>query len=250
MKRASHHPQSGSAFFIILVAIAMFSALSYVSFKGSRISEGALSSDRARIAAQDIISYGDAVAKAVQSLRLRGCSPNQITFEGNSGKSINSSGTAYIYTNALAPTDESCHVFSPNGGQVNPALLSQGHIPPSSVPAGWMDSRSFVIMPGRVVGLGEDAADSDSTDLIMWIGRLTRDTCVKINEIVGVDNPGDNPPIDTVDCNSAAFTGSYPACANPFGDSASSLKGKSAFCSQDVAGDSNQYVFKRVLLVR
>ena len=53
-----NHPsrQSGSAFFLILFAIAAFGALSYIVFKDSRGSEGALGSEKAKLAAEEIIN--------------------------------------------------------------------------------------------------------------------------------------------------------------------------------------------------
>ncbi len=246
MKRP-HHSESGSAFFIILVGIAMFASLSYIVFKGGNVSESTLTSDRAKIIAQEIISYGDAISKAVQRLRLQGCTENQISFDAHNGLSRQTGGTAYSYANAQAPTDGSCDVFSANGGKVIPSLISSGNIDPALVSSTWMHPQSFVIIPGSVTGVGTTDATASSTDLLLWVGRLQPQVCVEINKILGIDY--DTVPVDSL-CGSGVWDGTFPVCGDPIGNTATKLAGKTAFCSQDTAGDATQVHFRQVLLAR
>lgn len=118
----THNAQQGSVFVYILLAIALLGGLTYAVSRGNRTNTNALTAEQAKLAAQEIIEYGNVVAAAVQKLRLRGCADTEISFE-NSFSSDN-------YTNPNAPTDESCHVFSPIGAQINfkstPVAIQEG----------------------------------------------------------------------------------------------------------------------------
>lgn len=229
MRHARTTSQTGSAFFIILIAIAMFAMLTYALSKGNRSSSTMLSSDQARLAAEEIIAYGDAIQKAVQTLRLRGCSDTQLNFTNTASKQRG--GTVYTYTNGQSPADGSCHVFDIRGGKVTARLLTSGYVDPALLPNdGWMHSASFIITASRLQGAGTDSASASGTDIVIWIGRLKPEVCMKINEILGVENPSNEPPTDTFDCDSNTFQGSYTGCADPIGD-VPALQNSRAYCS-------------------
>ncbi len=242
--------EKGSAFFYILLAVALFGALAFTVARGMRGQQTtAMSERKAELAASDILNYGQEVMRAVDRVRRNGCSENEITFEGNGGFSKQKSGTPYDYTNPNSPADYSCHIFHPNGGNISPRLIDESYaIDPSLVSSGWMHPQSFVTVASRVLGNGSDSGAA-GTDLIMWIGRLTNQVCMKINDKLGISNPSGAPPIETWDCASNIFQGSFSNCTNPIGDVITELDGKSAFC---VAYDnsSTQNIFIQVLLAR
>ncbi len=240
--------QSGSAFFIILIAIAMFAGLSYTLMKGSRTASLSLTAEQSQLAAQEIIAYGDTVAKGVQALRLRGCGINEITFEENGDTSRMKNGTPFTYTNSAAPTDYSCHVFKNQGGMVTPRLLQAGHIASALVStATAMDSNSWAVTATRVAKVGNDSG-AEGTDVVLLVGRVTADVCLKINTILGVQNNDDEPPVDTFDCDDTFFTGTFTSCANALGN-IPALEGKTGFCSgNDNSG--TKYSYYRVLIAR
>ena len=98
-----HYPsERGNALLYILIAVALIAALSYVVSRGQRGNTSTLTDQQARLAAQEIIDYGNDLANAVQKLRLRGCTDTQVSFENN---------IVTEYTNPNAPADKSCHVF-------------------------------------------------------------------------------------------------------------------------------------------
>jgi hypothetical protein len=238
--------QNGSIFFIILLAVAMFAMLTYAVSQGSRGSASALTREQAKTAAQEVISYGNAIQKAVAALRLRGCSDTQLDFT-NGGKSMRGNGGAYDYTNPNSPDDDSCDVFSMSGGKVTPQLLSSGYVDSGSVNPAFMDVRSFVVTATRMAELGQDSG-AGGTDLILWLGRLQPEVCMAVNDLLGVSNPSNAPPVDDFDCDSAIFQGAYTSCSNAVGD-IPELTGKSAYCSgYDDSGP--MYNYFQVLVVR
>lgn len=246
MKSASH-PERGSAMLYIILGIMLIATLSYLVTKGFRFSDSSLTKDQSAMAAQDIMFYGDSVAKGVEKLRLRGCTENQLDFS-NGGISRRKDGVAYVYTNGNAPGDGSCSVFTPGAGGVNPLLLTSGYVDPALVPDTVLDPRSFIVLPVRVLGIGTDANAPASGDLVIWIVRLTKETCMRINDILGIPNPGGNPPVD-VFASILTFIGVYGAVANPIGDEASVLVGRTAYCVA-YNTDGLNYMFHRVLVAR
>lgn len=241
--------QSGSAFFIILIAIAMFGALSYALMRDSRTNSGQLTDQQARLAAQEIISYGDAIATAVQKLKLRGCSNEQISFDGHNGTSKLKDGTPYVYTHGSTPADGSCAVFNPNGGAVNPSLLSTGYADPNLVLTNIMHPQSFYVSAMRVMGIGSDDAGTAGSDLVLRVGRLQKNVCLRLNDLLGITNPAGLVPEDVSYCNNAPFTGTYQACAQAMSNTAPEIAGKTAFCSNSGSDEISRIYFK-VLIAR
>lgn len=245
--------QSGNVIFIILLGIALFAALSYAvtgSMRGGS-NFGGMNDQKAEIVAMDVINWGNQMTTAVAALRANGCTDTQITFENNNGMSKRGSGTAYVYTNSNAPADRSCHVFDVNGGGVTPRLISpDAAVNPAQVNSGWMQSQSWIVSGNRVLGNGDDTNTPNGTDLVLWAGRLKKEVCIKINEKLGVTNPGGSPPSETFNCTIAVFNGSYANCSNPMGDLAE-IKGRKSFCLNDPAsGTDNGYLYFQVLIAR
>lgn len=102
--------QNGGVFFYILLAIILLAGLTYVVSQNNRGNTDFITDEQARVAATEIIEYGNTVANAVQKLRLRGCKDTEISFENN---------VASGYTNPNSPSDKSCHVFDITGGNIN-----------------------------------------------------------------------------------------------------------------------------------
>lgn len=247
MTYLSRH-EAGSAFFLILISISLFAALSYAIMRDRNGDTSIASAGQTKLISEEIISFGNEVAAAVQKLKLKGCTNEQISFRSNNGMSRRSGGTVYDYMLTPNPADFSCDVFHINGGGVNARIFPQGTIPKTMVAAAYMDAQSFIITATRVKGMGDDSVVS-GTDLLLWIGRLTESQCKSINDVLGVPNPNGQPPIDTFDCQGQAFDGTYPSCGDPIGENPA-LTGKMAFCNQAIANEPIVYIYHQVLLIR
>ena len=133
--------QKGSAFFYILLGVVLFGTLAFTVSRGMRGQQTEAMSDRqAELAAADIIAYGQKIMRAVDKLRRKGCSENEITFEDNNSISKKTNGTAFDYTNPNSPGDFSCHVFHESGGGVIPQLLPESFVVDPSPRSGDMDA--------------------------------------------------------------------------------------------------------------
>lgn len=239
----------GNALFLILIAVALFAALSYAITTSGR-GGGGIDRETRELAFAQVFQYAGAMTSAIQRLTLTGCADNQITFEDNGGASRQNSGSLYVYTNPNAPGDERCHVFSPQGGGMQgqdlPAEIMVGT---DEVGAGHMHPQSTFIQPMRVLGLGSDE-ESAGTDIMMWMGFVQQDACMAINEKLGIPNPSNLPPSDSYSC-LAPFVGNYPACSEPFGNDVTELVGHDMFCVTvgSYAG-SDTYSLMKIIHIR
>lgn len=227
--------QRGSSFFLILLGIAIFAALSFAVLQGGRVSQSSLSGDQARLAAQDIIQYADTVAKAVQTLRLRGCSDTQISFAGHPNGA----------TNPSAPTDESCHVFSLSGGKVNAKIADSNYYNTGN---NWSGQWRFT-GDDDLIGIGTNGcSDNSCAELIMTLYDVKQDICAAIEKIAAENTtiPTEN---DAMLWNS--FAGTYNATPEIVGDDTGGvpMRGRGSGCFFEDGG-ANAYVYYQVLIAR
>lgn len=240
--------EHGNALFLILIAVALFAALSYAVTRSGR-DTGNINKETNLIDGAQRIQYAASIEQAVNHLKVIGnCSDEQIDFSGNNGTSASINGTPYTYTNAASPADGSCNVFSANGGNVIPKNFSaiSGGLGTAVACGGCLPATSWLVTATRVVGNGTDVGAA-GTDLLIWLGRPTREQCLNVNTTLGITNPAGEPPFDAFDCDSNPFDGTYPVCSNPIGDAVPALAGKSDFC---VSWAANEYVQMHVLLAR
>lgn len=165
----ARNAQSGSIFIWIFVMIALFGALSYAMLQGSRGGGSTLTTERAKLAAQEVIEMGTLVRNTVKTLLLGGCLNTEISFEGGP--------SAGDYSNIDAPTDGSCDVFGA-GGKLRAEKLGDG----------WGAERlvfgtNIVEAEGGTSQLG--TVESDLT----MIREVDSTTCGEINKLLG--NPAE-----------------------------------------------------------
>lgn len=217
-----HNTQSGSVFLYILIGISLFAALSYTVSRGSRTGTGTLTNEQAKLAAQEIIDYGNTVVNAVQKMKLRGCADTEISFE-------NSVDTDYA--NGNSPLDESCHIFSSEGAGLTFKILNSS-----------ISNQNWLFAEGnRVEDVGSNTAGT--VDLILALKGLSSSACIEINNLLN-NNLTVNPPADTGAWAQDKFTGSYTA-TDVILNATDGLTGLNSACFED---DSADYVFYQVLI--
>ena len=235
--RSTHISQKGSALFIILIAVALFAALSYVvsNMMRSGSSGTNLNEERAEIYASEALDYARNIRQTVQDLRIsNGCKDTDISFEATGL-------TGYEHTPVA--TDD-CKVFHTSGGGMSYAT------PSADINDGvdWLFSGA-----NQIQSIGTDDQGSfshDSLEIIAWLPYISLDLCNALNEQLDIASP---PPVDQVSADYIKFTGSYSA-SNEILDSGNILEGKMAACFQaaDVFGGPSNggYHFYQVLIAR
>ena len=221
--------QSGNVLVFVLIAIALFGALAWTFMRGGQQGTGNMSSQKTKIAAQEILNYAQNIERAVNRIRSKGASESDLDFEG--------AGAAYANGNC---PDTSCEIFSTGGGQ------QVWQAPPSGV----NDGSAWVITGGlRISGVGTDGGTSSNAELVLVLPNVTEALCTEINNKLGITNPSDVPPQTAGNADySSKFTGTFST-----GDlvSATELNGKEAGCFEGngTPADSTWH-FYQVLLAR
>lgn len=178
-----HNKHSGNALIIVLITIALFGALIFTFTRSGEQGTGNLSAQQSRMKAQDIASFFNEVDKAVQKLRMKGCSENDISF-ANAGDTasdiIDANGSA------TAPADESCHVFSSAGGKVimnmNWRDYQVDYDSISAIDSFQYDQIYFKGIASSIVGVG-----TSENDLMAHFNFVQADICKAYNAFLGLD---------------------------------------------------------------
>lgn len=226
---------AGNALFLILIAVALFAALSYAVTQSGRGGGGIDRENRALLAA-NIVTYAANMRSVIQRMAIiNGVADNQYRFVNNN-------------TNC-ATTD--CQVFNAAGGGAS-------NIAPNAelLDSAWSAETTYgqwVYNGGHnVTGVGTTTGDATGSELIAVLPWLRKDICLEINNRLGVTNPSGDAPVDAASYSPSPFIGTYGT--SEIGDAAGHLTGKDAACfkATNVGGDAkpNSYHFYQVLKAR
>ena len=236
-------PESGSVLIYILMAVALFGALSFAVANIMRSGGGDPNREAMNLQSTDVLQYGDALKRSVQGMRIRSAEDSQISFE-----------TPLLpgYAPHTSCTTNPCRVFHPAGGGIS-------YMPP---PATWLDLTGSTqplyghwFFPANVcveaVGTGTASCNTDTEDneeLVVILPWVKRQLCIQINERLGILNPGGEPPVAT----GAAWSGANTKFTGTFADGTVIARaGASAGCLRgNSTPPSNSYFYYKVLLAR
>lgn len=185
--RKNHENQAGGVIIWIFVLIALFAALAFVVNDGSRNSSANMSEYEIDLAATEIIDYARNVKNTIQELRINGCDDNEISFEND----VVTSGL----TNPNSPTDESCHVFQPNGGGLTFDLAHDRQTD---------NEQAYNFFLANMTDIG-----STENDVVMYKSHIKNAVCDKINDTLS--NSITASSVSAEDVSSVTFEGDFNA---------------------------------------
>lgn len=137
---SEHNTSSGNVLFLILIAVALFAALSYAVTSSSRSGSGGIEKEKAQLELAKSNNCEVAVTTALHRLKImNGCSEDEISYELPSGLNENPSN----------PNNTRCFVFHPAGGGAAPC----GSYLNSTVavgPVSWGETTNWVAMTSGV----------------------------------------------------------------------------------------------------
>lgn len=254
---------SGNALFLILIAVALFAALSYAVTNSGR-GGGGIDRENAQIAAAQIIQYAGQIEQAITRLNIiSGCGDSDISFyyDSNADGTVQTDGTD-VYYNANSPTPDNCHVFSqlgagltytaPNGEWLDNSNSASAHY-------GEIYFTSSTCVPN--VGSGDTSCDSSGSadeDVVMFIPYIQQAICENIVQTLDIAQPSGDIPIDQTSAwsNNAYFDGTFVngrKLANTAGaDTSGTLVGQRTGCFEGggTVPASNTYHFYHVVMAR
>jgi len=190
--RAQEH---GNVLFIILIAVALFAALSYAVTQSSRGGAQNADAEKAELLASEVMQQTTLIKAAVDRVRLlHGCEDNEIAFFG-AGTRDND----YFFPTAdSASINNKCNVYHPDGGQLNPVdvPIGVGRLDDFTTNAN-IFSTPYLPLRTYVPGVGRDTqngSDWEASELAIAVQMLSKDVCVAINNGLGIKNPNGDPP--------------------------------------------------------
>ncbi len=236
--------EKGNVLFLILIAVALFAALSYVVTQSTRSGGGSTEREKNILSSAQMTQYPTALRTAIIRQVLGGVAVENILF--------NDPSTMGASTNL--------EVFHPSGGgatyQAAPADLSAG----GNTTLNWTYNAEF-----DVPGIGLDGAGGN--DLIAFLPGVSSGICRQVNEELGINVstctagasfPSGVPQVSTATpalINTNMVTGySFPVTDRP------NLTGpagcttvfdrQASGCFADTTAAPGRYVFYSVLLER
>ena len=175
--------EQGNVLWFILIGVVLLGLLTMVlSRSGSTVDQSG-DIEQQRVKASQILRYSKSIEAAVQEMRLRGVSENDISFEN--------AITAVDYTNANCTTTD-CRLFESGG-----AGLTYTNPPPST-----NDGSEWIF------NATNNVADLETTrpELLMILPNVRSSLCAQINRMLGSTYGGTESDVDFT-----AFTGTYTA---------------------------------------
>jgi hypothetical protein len=235
--------KKGNILFLILIAVALFAALSYAVTNTSRSGADSVSTDKAKILAAEIIQYSTQLEQAVTRMRLINNIPEY-------GIDLSASGYSDSSANGTCTKNE-CKLFNIAGGGIPPKLLpfNAWHKSNTTMTGTWRGKAYFRVIQVTDVG-------SDLPELLLMYPGIDPEVCKAINKLLKIplDGTGDST-FDYFGTSPSVYSGtlnSFPILNNAdniLGNTAQVIKGKNIFCVDHTNSNSNYY-FYHVLIAR
>lgn len=188
--------ERGNVLFLILIAVALFAALSYAVTQSTRSGGGDASNETNLISSAQLTQYPAGVRTAVVRMLIGGISMDQLYF--NSPSSFDVAGTNNINTDE----DRRRAVFHPMGGGAVFAQIPTEVMTSSATSRDWIFTADY-----EIDRIGTSVAGSPGgNDLIAFLPEMTFNMCRKMNEEVGIGLDGSEVPTAGI---SAANVPSY-----------------------------------------
>ncbi len=248
LRNKNAHKENGNVLFLILIAVALFAALSYAVTQSTRSGTGATDREQSLLGSATITQYPNSLRTAIIRMTLSGLDVRLLAF--------NAPGD-------FAGVSVARLVFHPDGGGAT-YQQSPADVMSAAVSANWSHNLNLA-----VPGLGSDNAGGN--DLIAFLPGVNQITCERINSELGIGGAstnqcgsyqGDVPIVSissdaniTTDMDNTYVTPASPAqMIQCTGGSANAYTGKATGCFYDSTlvsgGTAGSFVFYSVLLER
>lgn len=238
--------ESGNVLFLILIAVALFAALSYAVTQSTRSGGGDASSETNLVNSAQLTQYPAGIRTAMVRMIISGTGPEQISFNSpsdfGSGLPIDDTDTD--------TTDEERNVFHPDGGGATYQTANPG-VMAGSAAGVWSFNGNY-----EVPQIGSSGAGGN--EVIAFLPGVSEGLCRRLNDEYGInaqtatfaDIPDFDATTDTdIDDNhldGETFPGGDPEDIN---NATNDLRGQPFGCFYDSTRTANnRFVYYHVLI--
>ncbi len=227
--------QKGNVLVIILIAVALFAALSFVVSNMMRGGSASIGREKSGIYASEILTYAQSLSAAVRMMRVsNGCEDTDISFESN---------ILTGYQHSPVATD-GCKIFNASGGGLS-------YIRPN------LDANDGLdwIFTGSNDGydIGTQCNSDSCADLIAVLPNISLEICTEINKRLGISHANNYMTQEDDSFAVVKFQGTYSYSAR-LEDNAGlgALNGQYSGCFEGNSSpqSAGTYYFYQVLLAR
>lgn len=209
--------QSGNVLFLILIAVALFAALSYAVTETNRGGGMDVTEQRAKVLADEMLIYMSSVEKVVQRALAKGISESDLCFDYDAYPGGNAD---YEHGACADPTHR---IFSVSGGGVKWQEPVGEAVTAASTGLWSFDGSN------RILDVGTDNVSPNSVELTMFLFDVNPRICRIINERAGVTAKDATPPRDDVTVTTVPYVGSFTD-ASRISDAGGVLSGHQTGC--------------------
>jgi hypothetical protein len=246
MKKREFNTESGNVLFLILIAVALFAALSYAVTSSTNSGGGNANDESTLVNSASITQYPAGIKTAMIRMQVsRGvatpAADSDLT-DGDDGFLFNKPADF----DDVQTADEYRAVFHPNGGGASYVSAASGVLTEGAA-GDWLFNMDF-----EVEDIGTTAAGIPGNDIIAFLPDVTSSICDRLNEEVGIASTpvlsGAISITDNLEVDSNISTANPAANAIGTQLGAADLDGSPYGCFRNGAG--NEYVYYHVLIER
>ena len=231
--------ESGNVLFLILIAVALFAALSYAVTSSTNTGGGDANEESNLVNSAAITQFPASIKTAMTRMMISkgvsatgvGATESGLTFDKPADFGDITAGQEYR------------NVFHPLGGGVSYSDMTQGITP--SATGEWIFTRAFEIADVGTTSTG----DLDGNEIIAFLPGLTEGICTKLNSEVGIAGTDIVHDAGVTITDDLLKEGATEADAGILGGSATTapdIAGKYYGCFRN--GTTGPYVYYHVLL--
>ena len=163
----SSHPQKGNVLFLILIAVALFAALSYAVMSSSRSGGGDTTGETLKLQYSTIQSFVSAMRSSIMRMTVGGIAAEDIGFQHP------------VDWPFLSPSEIQRNLFHPSGGGVPFQHLGLDKN---------IKNDSQVVAFYEIQGVGTSTGTHSGTDIIYGI-TVSESFCNYVNKRIGYNGP-------------------------------------------------------------
>lgn len=219
---------SGNVLFLILIAVALFAALSYAITNSSRSGDG-VDEEEAEILASEVLQYITEIENGVRRVMLLNrVKDYQVNFMANPYDGA--TATIFGGNDNTNCTENKCRVFHPDGGGVYQKQWAR-----------YKDTEDGGAQYAKIFYAAVDNVGSNATDVVLVVHNIKVEVCKAINKKLLGTNSIIAARVDDTDVvyQNAVPSGEIPGTiddrplATPLPDA---YKGERTFCGCNVPG--------------